>query len=108
MTRTPDAALIVDDNWLTATDLRQELKGTGIINVPVACSGLFILLAKARFAISFVCMPKRIEQDAKHPLNKSVSREFPSIPIVSYSSNLSKEWLPPKFRQLTGGRGLSQ
>jgi hypothetical protein len=102
MKMTHDAALIVDDDWQTANELRQELKGTGIVNVPVAGTNRWVLLAKQRFSISFVCMPKRIEQDAKHPLNQLVSREFPAVPIVSYSSNLCKEWLPRPVSQPAG------
>jgi len=108
MARTSDAALIVDDNWQAAEELRKELEAHGVTHVHIAFSDRLVLLEKEYFPVSFVCTPKRIEQDPEHPLNQSVRRHFPAIPVVSYSPDWGKGWLPPKLHQLTGGRGLSQ
>jgi len=108
MARTSDAALIVDDHWHAACETRRELKAYGITHVHIAFSDRLVLLWQEYFPVSFVCMPKRIEQDPEHPLNQSVRRHFPATTVVSYSLDWGKGWLAPKLHQLTGGRGLSQ
>jgi len=108
-----NAVLIVDDDWMTADELRVAIKKIGIINVPIAISEHLVSLASKHFSVTHIYMARHIKENPAHPLKQAATHYLPGIPIISYKhgEKIHPELLLPDLCQqfgITNGRTNSK